>query len=122
MKTQQINTAIIDPAIINRSNIFLNGKLFSAEVNEIFVASSSKLKCDTAHGVILVAEVIHGQVRDTDKVTLESNGQVLISDIICRLEQNQKPVDCVTAGQYVGICLTETKLETIKKSLQKILV
>lgn len=115
------NKQKIDPQEIQDKNVSVSGNAWTAEVANIFTASKAKKVCSTKHGTIITCEILHGFVtNDSAGITVTAFGTTLITDSICRIEKDYHPVSQAGAGELVGLCLKNSRLRTIRRSLSKI--
>lgn len=107
---------------IEKKCVTISGHNFLADVNDIIVVFDAKNKCkNTKHGTIIKAIVTQGYVSiESPDVTIKAQGSPVISDKICHIEIDNKPVNGAGVTQKVGLCLANTKLSTIRKNLDKI--
>lgn len=110
----------IDPKIIQKNNLLISNATWVAEIEAIFSASDAKKKCKTQHGTIVLAEVIHGMMPTGKSVTISSEGRPIVNDVVVRIEKDHQEIKIADAKQYVGLCLKNSRLKTIKKALARL--
>ncbi len=110
----------IDSEIIKKNNLLISSTTWVAEVEQIFSASDAKRKCNTEHGTIVLAEVLHGVMPTGKEVSITSEGRGLINDKVVRIEMDHQEIPVANAKQLVGLCLQKTRLKQIKKALAQL--
>ncbi|MDP3986493.1 MAG: hypothetical protein Q8P77_03660 [Candidatus Veblenbacteria bacterium] len=104
--------------VINKYRLVLLGTDSIAEVKRIFSTSSAKKKCDTHHGVVVLATITKGCIKTNERIVMSSCGDFLLDDNIVRIEINNNEAAGAAEGQNIGVCFERTKLDDLKKILR----